>query len=293
MQGITGIAWWPKIPWMGEPEHTVTYTARDALVVQAAARALGMLAASLAVNCAIMSFVAAPLTMLLITAALTGLVGELLCQVFAYAAERIGWLSVHSQEEGLNSRTLSQSWFVSEFSLMNAVGQAGVSPLVHESGHALAALACYKDANPIITIFPFLGGRTCTVQSCLSGFGELIGAGASASLVGAGGIIAATLAAMAALAGAHRLADSHPTISRALELFAYIQILDHVVYGLKALGEPAGLCHNDFTHLYLLTGIHPLVAVAIIILLPAVQQLLLSSCGTTHQSHNAYCRDGA
>ena len=116
MQRITGIAWLQKVPWIGEPEHKVTYTAQDARVVQAAARALGMLATSLAVNCAVMSFVAAPLTMLLVTAALTGLVGELLCQVFTYAAERIGWLSVHSQANGLNPRTLSQSWFVSDFS---------------------------------------------------------------------------------------------------------------------------------------------------------------------------------
>ncbi len=274
MEGIRNVPWFPTIPWMGELKRQSRDTANDAQVIQVAARALGALVASLSVNCIIMSFVAAPLGMVIISTALVGLVGELVCQLSAYAAQRMGWIPTCSNEKGLSAQTVSQSRFLSELSLVNVAGQAGATALVHESGHALAALSCYKGANPCIHIYPFRGGSTqLAPMRSLTFFGRLIGIEASTSLVIAGGIVAAMLVAMAALAGSNALRESHPTISRILELFAYVQLLDHILYGLMSLAERPGLSSNDFSRLHYHTGIHPLAMVATLIVLPAAQLL--------------------
>jgi hypothetical protein len=149
-----------------------------------------------------------------------------------------------------------------------AIGTAThVSTFIHESGHALAARAVYRNANPTIQIFPFTGGRTTFNPNELSSFGKKLGETRSIALVTAAGPLLSLTVSLAALAASLFMRKSHPETSRYLETAALSDFLTHAFYALSALWTPRAHLSHDFVRLATL-GLHPLAAAAAIAAAP-------------------------
>lgn len=140
--------------------------------------------------------------------------------------------------------------------------------LVHEGGHALAAMAIYKNANPKIEVFPFIGGVTSYSGRHLSRLGEFLGKNYSNAIVSGAGAGASILVASAYIGLAHRFQETHPEFTRYCKCTAIASIVQHVVYALSALAQ-TGQSGHDFLSLWAV-GIHPIASAAVIVAVPLI-----------------------
>jgi len=151
--------------------------------------------------------------------------------------------------------------------------------LVHEAGHALAANAVYKYANPSIEIFPFSNnaGVTRFSPGALTKIGSYLGQKNSRLFVTMAGPMAGIFLALVDLGIAHKVRDSHPQLHRYLVCTAICNVANHALYAISALFSPNEQGH-DFAMLWKVGNIHPIVSVICIIAVPVIFQagLLLS-----------------
>lgn len=146
--------------------------------------------------------------------------------------------------------------------------------LVHEAGHALAAMACYKNANPRVVILPPDGGYTEYQAGPLTRFGEKIGSKASNVLVSGAGAGLALICSASQIFASHKLQKSHPALSKYLFFTALFSIFQHITYALTALVTSPEHVSHDFVALWL-GGIHPIAAVMFMIVVPIIIKIIL------------------
>lgn len=152
---------------------------------------------------------------------------------------------------------------LTKFSHVSWVGRIAPQAFLHECGHALAALATLKDTKLDLSIYPFKGGMLEVIESKgYTKFGEWLGANGSKMLFLAGGVIASTASALGCVGIARALQENHPEISEALNMYAVSTVLGEMMYGFLSLYDPS--LHSDFTLLYQLSGVHPLLIMLII-----------------------------
>jgi len=161
-----------------------------------------------------------------------------------------------------------------DLSFATTVHTSGIGIGIHECGHALAAKFCFQGPWAKIRIFPFRGGLTIyNVGHGLTSFGRLLGIEGSKLLVTAGGIIASVTFGIVGLALGDYLQDSHPVIGHYLSLYSITQIAQEVLYGLSAFFVSSLELSHDFVRMWGY-GIHPLVPVGLLILLPIIEKVV-------------------
>lgn len=148
--------------------------------------------------------------------------------------------------------------------------------LIHEAGHAVAALAVYQNPDPKISVFPFTGGETSYQYSPLSSLGKYLGISTSKALVSAAGTGFGVILGAALIGISHSLKKEHPRLSLYLLCSGIMSVAQHVLYALSALWEASPIAGHDFVSLWKY-GIHPLISVICIIALPVFIKLAL--CG--------------
>lgn len=194
----------------------------------------------------------------------------------AYASYRLFTLQNDQSPQAAESRAFYTSCrdfmqFLAPFTFSNLHLTTG-DVLVHEGGHALAATALYKGAEAEITVFPWTGGVTEYYPQELTALGEWVGRENAELITSAAGSGCALLFSTTYLLIAGQIADSHPELARYLEMMGFMSILRHVIYALSALAiQKEG---HDFAALAA-GGIHPLVAVAFLVLIPLVAKCIL------------------
>ncbi len=149
--------------------------------------------------------------------------------------------------------------------------------LVHEAGHALAAMTVYKDARASIEVFPFMGGVTRFYRGSLTAVGEQLGARVSRLCVTAAGPLAGILVASGEIGLAHYVQDDHPQLSLYLLSMGIMSIAQHVIYALSALWEKSPSPGHDFVQLWRLGGIHPIQAAICMVALPMLVKTMIFS----------------
>lgn len=146
--------------------------------------------------------------------------------------------------------------------------------LIHESGHALASLALYKNPRPLfelypLNIYPLLGGMNGFCKTALSGFGKKIGPAAATFLVFASGPGLTLLLSSALLAIGIAMKEKYPEFSKYLITWSAIDFLCHAIYAQSAIhADPWNLSH-DFVHLSIF-GLDPMAATIGILAIPIV-----------------------
>lgn len=149
-----------------------------------------------------------------------------------------------------------------------AIGTStNISMLIHETGHALAATAIYRNACPRVEILPFTRGITRFNTGELSRLGQKMGAKRAIGFVTAAGPLFSLSVSLIALAASFFLDKSHPKTAFFLQISAISDFATHFFYALSALWTPPTLLSHDFIRLSLL-GIHPLAAATFIIAVP-------------------------
>lgn len=158
--------------------------------------------------------------------------------------------------------------------LTSIVMNAGISTLIHECGHAALASLIYRGASPRIQIMPFQGGLTSfNLSYGLTPFGRFIGNNLANTLISAGGFIASCLFAQAAKTVTSQTLLPMKWRER-IEASAISQLFFEFVYGMKALLSQRHRIENDFTRLWVFEGLHPLIPIAITVVIAA--QVILS-----------------
>lgn len=171
------------------------------------------------------------------------------------------------------------------------------SLLTHEAGHALAALAFYKNANPKISIYPgsiwtpfwtFTGDTSWNgSNSSLTTLGKLVGRNAANLICVAAGTGLAIISSISGLIIARKCEESHPELSRYCLVSSISTIAQHILYALSVFWESHPRSIHDFMQLWA-GGIHPVLA-AFTISLPLIVRgcLFLSDqpLSFNHQIH--------
>lgn len=151
--------------------------------------------------------------------------------------------------------------------------------VIHEGGHALAASALYKNANPQITVMPLQGGVTSFWINGLTKVGKFFGEKGSRLIVAGAGPAAAVLADSIQIGVAHVIKKTHPTMSRYLKVTAIFSLFGHVMYALSALSTKQQMPGHDFVALWM-GGIHPVASIVAMVALPLIVKLGL--CAYDH-----------
>lgn len=223
---------------------------------------------ALAVNVAVIAFVAQPaFSVWVFTAGLGAVLVDALVNFIA--------LRVLFSDQEVRLRRMEQ---LANLSHINNLSLMGPGILIHELGHYLAALACYRNAQPSIHIQCMRRGHTdIQMRSGLSRFGAMMGARTSLLLVMGAGFIMSTTWALIEFAVAYFTQESNPTLSEFLRCQGTCQLLNELSFGLVTLlGNPMAL-GNDYVTLQMLGGIHPLTAMVSMILAVAVEHLILAA----------------
>lgn len=222
---------------------------------------------AIALNMTISQFYVVPVTLTVLTA---GLIGSLIAWGYrCYRMKTSKDVDEHSvrafEESGASYSTVPQH------SLATVISDGGPGIFVHESGHALAALACYKGVKPKITIIPFVGGRT-TIDVCqgLTRLGKLLGERGAKLAFTVGGASMSLMASLGGLTMARAIKDKHPNISDMFFMTSVCQVAREALYALSAYFVVGAPPSHDFIRLWMMTGISPLTATLFIVAVPLV-----------------------
>lgn len=260
----------PQIPHIKENSH------KAFTIAKIAARTFLHLSLAIAVNFAVITFVAAPLSITL----MTGIVLSTIATEIIYCAYEI-YKRKNMVDNIQKSAQISSG--IATASIINAVGLSGPNILIHETGHALAAHATFQAAMPEISIAPFRGGATTyVISNGLTKLGKFLGRHEALLIVTAAGMAASTLFALFEFAIADRIKEVYPVISEYLTDHAIFQLLNEILYGLTAFIVSRAELSHDFICLWQCGGIHPLIPITFMIALPlleiAVLKLIKNRC---------------
>lgn len=218
-------------------------------------RAFLELAASFAFNLTLIRFFAVPTVV-------PEAIRHFLAGCTLQAGYRLFYPDSGGTEPGQHAARTSAAFFI---------GRAGLQSAIHESGHALMALACFKRATPHITIVPF---KNCMTDYAISygttAFGSVLGRQAALVLIAASGIMATTATVMLALAVAGQLKKNYPFAAKRLTYQAAGHLLIDLTYGFRAFYDSRSNLTNDFIYMWQYGGIHPLVPICLMVALPII-----------------------
>jgi hypothetical protein len=224
----------------------------------------------LAINCAVITFIAIPMTIPILTSALIS--GIVTCAVKT-ALEL--YLQRKDKEQRIKE-SVDNVQHLARISLIDTIGLAGPNIAIHEVGHAAAVLTCFRNPQPEIHILPFKGGMTgYTISNGLTRLGKFLGNHHSLMFVAAGGMLASTIFALFEFAIADKIKDIYPMISQFMNYHAILQLFGEVLYGITAFVASKTDLSHDFVHLWMTGGIHPLIPIALIIALPLAEIALM------------------
>lgn len=163
---------------------------------------------------------------------------------------------------------------IPQLALVNILNLTGPYFVIHEGGHALAALTLFRQASPEISFTPFRQGVTSfVVSSGLTQLGAHLGRRISLLAVAAAGIVCSTVVALIEFAISHHFQDKFPNLCHWLDLHAKAQILHDLLYCFSAFAASKMDPFHDLMALWQDGGIHPLVPIALMIALPLLQKL--------------------
>lgn len=223
------------------------------------------LGAAIAINAAVIAFFPATLSVTLITA---GLVSYALPNLI-YTVHAI-YNGIITSEKDLDGK-LRKTQLLSRLSLANIMGAAGPNLIIHEAGHALAAYNLFKNARPRFWIRYFEGGATTyTISNKLTALGSLLGKQHCILLIAAAGVIASTIFVMFEMTASRKLGRQHSILSEYMKLHAISYLFNEVCYGLTAFRASKKDLGHDFVCLWQKGGIHPLVPITAMIVLPVL-----------------------
>lgn len=158
----------------------------------------------------------------------------------------------------------NQKWLASfNFALFSGYN---MQTLIHEAGHALAAISLYAKALPHIEIIPFGSAITQFQKGPLSAFGKLLGASKTACLVIASGPALAILTSTAFLCIGLHLKNKY------LISWSYLDFALTAHYAYTAIDNNSFNFSHDFVHLSVF-GLSPMLATVGIIALPIITTL--------------------
>ncbi len=144
--------------------------------------------------------------------------------------------------------------------------------LIHESGHAMAALSIYKRPRPAIEVYPFLGGITQFYKTSMTPFGKKLGPVAATCFIVASGPGFTLLISSILFAIGLAIKEKYPQFGKYLIAWGIIDFLNHAHYAYSALhANPSNLAH-DFVHLAIF-GLNPITAVIGILAIPVILTL--------------------
>ena len=230
------------------------------LIQDVARRCLMELALSLVIGTIAASFTATPLHAALIFAAIV-------VQTVANAALRTADALAAKMppcQETQWIRSASPYLCMNMFAYMTA---GNAQSLLHESGHAIAAKWCFKNANPQITLTPCLGGVTQFSTTHLSALGEKLGKSNALLLVTLMGPSCSLLISTAVIAVGYAVRNKLPELGVYLIGVGRGDFYVHSYYALTALTSMPSSQAHDFIRLRSY-GIHPLAAAMAILAIP-------------------------
>lgn len=259
----------------GEPHPKTTM---DMRVQQTALNALSYLGSALFLNTsAAICFATTPICLGLLNIALGSFLLDLTLQVAVYLMERQGWLArSHRFDKGLASEFVDRCRQWSILSMTTCLSLAGPGILIHELGHAAAALLCFENARISISIDPFRGGSTHVVKTDrLTGIGSLLGWRHASLFLAVAGIVATTAFALWEFNYAHNLQQSHPQAAEWIQSHGIALIANDFIYGLTSWTDPGEMAGSDFIKAWHL-GAHPALLLVIMVALPLIQRLFMN-----------------
>lgn len=162
------------------------------------------------------------------------------------------------------------------------------SIVVHESGHALAALSFFQNANPRIHITPGKGGFTSYHLDALTELGKKIGKTHSRTVITAAGTGVATLWDCMSLIAAQTISDEYPEIKSHLRLAVLVNVLNELAYVFSVYYSGCDNIGHDFCKLDQ-AGFSPSEAAAAILVPLIVLQGILS--GISYMRHSKNMKD--
>lgn len=242
-----------------------------------AKRALGQLALSFAVNvtfCAVFGSFFVPPSMTVLTLA----IGAMLSLTLVGGAIQTIWHRTHPSQ-ATHSPSFAVGWeklggHLARLSLVNTL-TLKLNRMIHELGHASAALLTFMKANPQIIANTRSGSTTYNISYGLTRFGKLLGEHRALLFTTAAGLAAPLLLAMGEFAIAHHLSERHLLIRDFLNYHALSQLLDLIIYcSILALSSSKDLLIHDSILLWQVGGIHPLVTLSVILALPITELYL-------------------
>lgn len=255
--------------------------ARNSLITAIAKVSLKELAVSLLFTGIAICFAATAFTIaMLVVAAVAMVIFNALLRGMSAHAQYKALLLKHLPEDDLNREEAEKKAATLEkmtdyfcpitFSLVDSDTRDLVT---HEGGHALAALALYKNPRPIISLEakqPFsVGGVTSIYPQKLSSLGKKIGAKNASTIMGAAGAALSLVFSTVNIVIAHKLKKSHPRLSLYFLSAAITSIARHVIYALSALWTARKDLAHDFIRIWA-GGVHPIISAITIIALPLI-----------------------
>lgn len=147
--------------------------------------------------------------------------------------------------------------------------------LVHEAGHAAAAVAVYQHAHPRIEILPGGGGLTSYRAGALTRLGKYLGKKNSNLCIAAAGPAFSIITAIAQIALSHKLKKDHPEAAKYLLAAGISNIASHIIYALSALLQKHKNPGHDFLQLWKVGNIHPVVSIISMVALPVLVKGIL------------------
>ena len=175
---------------------------------------------------------------------------------------------ISQKKKGRAEETLSLFQWITGFNVAIFTG-CNAQTLLHESGHALAALCVYKNGRPRIEIYPFVGGITRYYKGSLTPFGKKIGAAASTCLITASGPAITLLVSLTLFTIGLAIQKTHPRLAKYLVSWGVVDFIEHAGYACSAMREKPSKLSHDFVHLSLF-GLHPIAASVAIVAIPAL-----------------------
>jgi hypothetical protein len=142
------------------------------------------------------------------------------------------------------------------------------SNLIHECGHAIAAMTCFVKASPKIVVKWATGMTEYYSSYGLTKFGGFLGEETAKLFVTAAGLFAPALFALGEFGLAHGLHESHPWISDALNYHGLSQLFNLGLYGISAFFSSNMALANDFMYLWYMGDIHPLIPMVLLVGIP-------------------------
>jgi hypothetical protein len=162
---------------------------------------------------------------------------------------------------------------LARFSLVNTLSLK-LNHTIHEWGHAGAALTLFRKAQPIVTAHTFFGHTEYSTRDGLVGLGKCLGKERAKLCVTAAGLSVPILSSVIELAIAKRL-NHYPKSQHLLCYHAISQLAELFFYGLSAFYADKTRESHDFIHLWKRGGIHPIIPLTIIVVLPLTEAIFL------------------